>query len=163
MAGHFLAFEYTSRGLVLADRPRDSMREAIAVTCILRSEVVSLDGPGEAFAFANTPNIDRLTGFETSHRQLVAELITAWFFGRIQAKLVKCSGGFHAGLSEMSGLGPRQARSLARPRRNLDRSIAIRFVRLDLTDAIWLNLDDGHRDGLTILLEDTRHTPFATH
>jgi hypothetical protein len=44
---------------------------------------------------------------------------------------------------------------------HLDGSVAIRFRGFDLSDAVVRNIDNGHRNGVAVLGEYTRHTDLT--
>src|SRR6056297_3421241 len=58
--GHLLALENPARRLALADRAWRTMRQRVAVSCILHPEIVTLDNASEAFALAGTGHVDHL-------------------------------------------------------------------------------------------------------
>ena len=76
MPGHAFTLGHTTRRLPLSDRARRTMRERIAVRCVLHAEVVSLHRTGETFSLTDAGYIDLVSGLEYIDAQFTADLQT---------------------------------------------------------------------------------------
>src|SRR5690606_20411001 len=81
VAGHFLAFPHATRGLVLTDGARSTVRQRVAVRRILHAEIPALDNTLEAFAFGHTGHIDQLTFSKTGDIDFGARSQICQLFG----------------------------------------------------------------------------------
>jgi hypothetical protein len=79
VTGHFLALEYTTRSLALADGARDAVGYGVTVGVILTTEVPTLDGTGEAFTLGLTGYVNQLTSSEEFSFDQIASLEIAFF------------------------------------------------------------------------------------
>ena len=74
MPRHFLAFEHTSRRLVLTNRAWGAMGERVAMRCILHPEIVTLDATGKTFTDRRADNVDQLACLKSFYGQFRARL-----------------------------------------------------------------------------------------
>src|SRR5258708_1544755 len=72
MSRHALAREHPSGKLALAYGARSTMREGIAVSGVLRREMVPLDNARVAFADRGARDVNKLTGLKAIHFQFRA-------------------------------------------------------------------------------------------
>ncbi len=158
VTGHFLALEYTTRSLALADGARDTVRYGVTVGVILTTEVPTLDGTGEAFTFGLTGYVYQLACSEEFSFDQIASLEIAFF----KTELPDTATSGNVGLGKVACLSGGHARSTTLADSDLHCTVAISFFGFELGDAIRLDLDDRDRNGDTFFGENTGHTRFST-
>ncbi|MNN45166.1 hypothetical protein D3C81_1594860 [compost metagenome] len=129
----------------------------------LRTEVVTLDGTGEAFTNGRARHVDLLAGFEhgfhgdhgTGRKFSGASGIKAEFF--------EDATGFSAGFGVVARLRLSHTRGTTSAISHLDRGVAVGFQRLNLGHAVVRHVQHGHRDGFTFLGKNAGHADLATH
>ena len=158
VTGHFLALEYTTRSLALADRARDAVGNGVTVGVVLTAEVPALDGTGKAFTFGLTGNVYQLARSEEFSIDQVASLVLAVF--ETEFPDTATSGNVRFG--EVTSLSGSHARSTTLTNSDLHCTVAIGFFSFELGDTIRFDLDDRDRNGDTFFGENAGHTALTT-
>ena len=162
LTSYLFALEYTTRGLVLADRPGRAMGKRVAMGRILHPEIVPFHSAGEALADAGADHIDRLTIGEHLDGQFSTGLEIRPFLVT-QTELPQTAASLDPRLGEMRLLRLADSRRLAAAGGDLHRPVTVRLHRLQLRDAVGQRLDHGHRYGFTGVRKHARHAALAAH
>jgi hypothetical protein len=132
------------------------------VSGILGTEMMPLDATLEALTDAGARHVDLLAGLEHIHLQLGAD-IDALAFAVGQAEFPQAAACLGIRLGEVAGHGLGHARGAALASGHLQCTVAVGLDGLYLGDAVGIDLDHRHRDGLAILGEHPRHTCLSSN
>src|SRR5690625_1405811 len=161
MPGHFLAREYATGVLRVTDRTGNAVGYRVTMGTTLATEVVALDGTSKTFTDCGTCDVYFLSGFEQAvYFDFLTELML-FQSSRIQAELVEGTASLDASLGKMSCGRLVDTRGATLAISHLYSGVTIDFRGLDLSDAIVRYVDDGYRDGITIVCKNTRHADLS--
>ena len=132
------------------------MRERIAVTGILGSEVVTFDDTRKTLAYTHSPRIDPLAHLEDSNANLPTDEKVS-FLVILKPKLPESASRSGSGLRQMSRHCPIHTFGATGSGGDLDRPVAVSLLTFDLGDSIGFDLDDGDWNGSAITGEYSGH------